>query len=249
MNNAQVRQLAEEIYNALQQDGIDPAWSILYPILSGRTPFRFLDMIGVRVGEANPNRLDPFLERIADTRLEGGWVVIASAFGPGYEHDPQDVLERCKSFIVFADVWYAADIFSERVPGPALVSDFDRALHFLSTWRVASNRWVRRSVGVAAHFWAKRSRGSPELVDQANALLAFMMPMFSEWEMDATKGVAWGLKTIGRNYPDLMTEWLVKKVLPAKPKYRSHMIHKATLYLSSDQRDHVNAIIQNSERG
>jgi len=242
MNNTQARQLAEDIKDALQQGNLDLAWSILVPILSERTPFRFLDAIGVRVGESTDEKLYPFLECISISKLEGGWVVIASALGQGYDHDPQNVFDRCKAFIVFADIWYATDIFSERVPGPALVADFDRALKLLSTWRVNSNRWVRRSVGVAAHFWAKRSSGSPQLVNQAGKLLDFLTPMISEWEMDATKGVAWGLKTIGRNYPDLMTEWLVGQVLPGNPKYRSHMLRKATLYLSAGQRDRVNAL-------
>jgi len=42
-------------------------------------------------------------------------------------------------------------------PGPALVARFNKALPELSPWRRDENCWVRRMVGVAVHFWAKRS--------------------------------------------------------------------------------------------
>ena len=39
----------------------------------------------------------------------GGWVVIASALEKQLERDLAGALARCRSFIVAADVWYAAD--------------------------------------------------------------------------------------------------------------------------------------------
>ena len=38
--------------------------------------------------------------------------------------------------------------------------------------------------------------------------------MFEEWEMDAVKGVGWGLKTLGKHYPDLVADWLVRAGWP-----------------------------------
>ena len=100
----------------------------------------------------------------------------------------------------------------------------------LRPWRTDANRWVRRTVGVAVHFWAKRSRGTPELTPQAETLLEFLTPLFGEWEMDAVKGVGWGLKTLGRHYPDLVASWLERQ-LQQGHRHRALMLRKARTFL------------------
>jgi hypothetical protein len=57
--------------------------------------------------------------------------------------------------------------------------------------------------------------------------------MFEEWEMDAVKGVGWGLKTLGRHYPDLVADWLAQQV---GRRHRALMLRKALTYLSNEQR-------------
>ncbi|MGD9145444.1 MAG: DNA alkylation repair protein, partial [Anaerolineae bacterium] len=130
-------------------------------------------------------------------------------------------------------------ILGERVPGPALVACFEPTLELIAPWREDEDRWVRRSVGAAVHFWAKRSRGSPELSGQAGALLDFLEPMFEEWELDAAKAVGWGLKTLGRYYPDLVAGWLEEQVVERKRRHRAVVLRKATTYLSEEQRVQV----------
>ena len=60
--------------------------------------------------------------------------------------------------------------------------------------------------------------------------------MFEEWEMDAVKGVGWGLKTLGRHYPDLVANWLAQKIFSRQRRYRALMLRKALTYLSDEQR-------------
>ena len=59
--------------------------------------------------------------------------------------------------------------------------------------------------------------------------------MFGEWDMIAVKGVGWGLKTMGRYYPDLMADWLAQRVVPAQRRHRALMLRKALTYLSDEQ--------------
>jgi hypothetical protein len=94
-------------------------------------------------------------------------------------------------------------------------------------------------VGVAIHFWAKRSRRAPELAPRAKALLDFLEPMFEEWEMDAVKGVGWGLKTLGRYYPGLLADWLVEQVVHQRRRHRALMLRKAVTYLPDEQRERL----------
>jgi hypothetical protein len=239
VNAKEADELGTRIAALVEAEEMDEANGLLAPVLGERTPFRFLDRIGRAVGAGPASQVDALLERIASERTEGGWVVIASALGQRLDRDLDGAFARCRNYVIAADVWYGADILGERVPGPALLTHFDASLAQLGPWRGDGNRWVRRTVGVAVHFWAKRSRGAPELRAQAEKLLAFLEPMFEEWEMDAVKGVGWGLKTLGRTYPDLVADWLVEQVVRRQRRHRALMLRKATTYLQDDQRAHL----------
>lgn len=218
---------------ALLSDGkADAALSLLSTVLAQRTPFRLLDRIGVQVGEGPLPLTNAFLQRVAERATEGGWVIIGSALGRQLEHDSSGAMERCRTYIIAADLWYGADILGERVAGPALIADFEHALVLMDPWRLDTNRWVRRAVGVAVHYWAKHSRGRPESIAAAQGLLVFLEPMFEEWDVDAAKGIGWGLKTLGRYYPHLLSDWLSRQ-LPRR--HRSLMLKKALTYLPADQ--------------
>lgn len=220
----------------MEQKDTDKAYGLLAPVLGERTPFRLLDRIGRSAGGGSASNVDALLDRIAAARTEGGWVVIASVLGSILDRDLDGAFARCRTYVIDADVWYGADILGERVPGPALLTHYDASLVLLGPWRQDHNRWVRRTVGVAVHFWAKRSRGAPELRTEAETLLAFLEPMFEEWEMDAAKGVGWGLKTLGRHYPDLVADWLLEQVVRCQRRHRALMLRKATTYLTDEQR-------------
>jgi hypothetical protein len=214
----------------------DDAYARLAPTLAQRTPFDLLGRIGRPAGAGPLPEVNAFLDRVAAGKTEGGWVVIGCALGGRLDRDPAGAFARCRAYIVAADVWYAADILGERVPGPALVTRFQPALALLAPWREDADRWVRRAVGVAVHFWAKRSRGAPQHRAGAETLLAFLEPMFDERDMDAVKGIGWGLKTLGKTYPDLVTDWLEQQVGASQRRPRALMLRKALTYLSDEQR-------------
>jgi 3-methyladenine DNA glycosylase AlkD len=239
MKTAEARELGQSVAERVHDGEIEQSYALLAPVLAQRTPFRLLGIIGEAVGHGPMNEVNAFLDRIAAEKAEGGWVVIGKALGQQLERDLAGAFARCRDYIVASDVWYGADILGERVPGPALVSHFEAALHQLTPWRQDSNHWVRRAVGVSVHFWAKRSDEKPELVPQARTLLGFLEPMFEEWEMPAAKGVGWGLKTLGKQYPDLLVKWLVEDIVPDERHHRAVMLNKALTYLSEEQRGRV----------
>jgi 3-methyladenine DNA glycosylase AlkD len=236
MKTRQARELGQRIATLVQTGQADQAYALLAPVLAGRTPFRLLGHIGQAIGAGPLETANAFLERIAAAGTEGGWVVIGTTLGAQLERDLAGAFARCRNFIVAGDVWYAADILGERVPGPALVAHFQPSLALLTPWREDANRWVRRTVGVSVHFWATRSRGAAEHAPRAEALLALLEPMFEEWNMDVVKGVGWGLKTLGRHYPDLVAGWLAQQVVPGQRRHRALMLRKALTYLSDEQR-------------
>jgi hypothetical protein len=237
MKTQEARELGARIATLVGDGQVADAYALLSPILCERTPFAMLRHIGEPVGTAGtPANVDQFLDLIAAEKTEGGWVVIQSVLAQMLDRDLSGAFARCREYIVAAGVWYAADTMGEGVVGQALVDRFRPALELLNPWREDEDTWVRRAVGTGVHYWAKRSRGAPELIPQAKTLLAFLEPMWGEWEMDAVKGVGWGLKTMGRNYPDLMAEWLLRQV---GCRHRALMLRKAMKGLDEVQRERV----------
>jgi hypothetical protein len=158
----EARDLGARIAGLVQWGELSEAYSLLIPVLSERTKFDMLRLIGHPIGRGALDQVNTFLEPIAADKTEGGWVVIGSALEMQLDRDRRGAFDRCREHIIAGDVWYAADILGEQVPGNALVADFKSSLRLLAPWRVDENRWVRWAVGVSAHRWAKRARGASE---------------------------------------------------------------------------------------
>jgi 3-methyladenine DNA glycosylase AlkD len=236
MRSKEAIELGQHVASLVMKGEKAEALDLLSPVLAARTPFPTLEQVASVVGAGPLPRVNNFLKRVAVDRTEGGWVIIGCALRQQLHRDLPGALERCRKFIVDADVWYGCDILGERVPGPALIAYPGPALTSLSPWREDANRWVRRSLGVAVHFWAKRSLGLPEHFSQAETLLAFLEPMFEEKDPDAIKGVGWGLKTLGKYFPELQSRWLVEQIVHRRRHPRAMMVRKSLAYLAADQR-------------
>jgi hypothetical protein len=209
---------------------------LLLPVLNTKTSFALLDVIGKELGTAPLELTNTYLNQIAAGGTMGGWVVIASGLRRQLESDFSGAFDRCDGFTRLSSTWYGVDIFGERVPGPALVLDFDQAVEHIKLWRTDQDRWIRRMVGVAVHYWAKQAHGKDQYRDNVHSLLEMLEPMFSERHIDAVKGVGWGLKTLGRYYPSILTDWLEDQ------KSRPHtalMMRKAVTFLPKDMKIRV----------
>ncbi len=239
MRAKEAQDLGERIAARIRSDTRAEAFGLLAPVLAERTPFPMLDRIGRIVGEGALVKTNAFLRRVARERTEGGWPVIGSALGGQLDRDFAGALERCKRFTIDADIWYGADILGDRVAGKALVDKFDKTVGVLSGWREHDNHWVRRVIGVAVHVWTKRSRGLEAEIGRAQELLALLDPLFEETEINAVKGIGWGIKSIGKYYPDLVAAWLREQLVHRQRPHRTVMKRKALTYLDEKQRAHA----------
>ncbi|HEU4407526.1 MAG TPA: DNA alkylation repair protein [Polyangiaceae bacterium] len=228
MNSAAARELGRRMSLSVSKGDIDGAFAMVEARLAERIPFPTMGLVGAGLGDCPMTKLDQLLDRIAATAAEGGWVLIGAALKEQLRTKPLAGLAgRCRGYIEQADVWCASDILAERVPGPSLLVRFKETLDILGAWSEDPNRWVRRAVGVAIHHWAKNAAGRRD--DEARRLLTLLEPLFEEREIDAVKGVGWGLKTLGKHYPDLLGAWLVEQV--GVKAYRALMLQKALTYL------------------
>ncbi|NIS82189.1 MAG: hypothetical protein GTO14_18725 [Anaerolineales bacterium] len=236
MKFTEVDELSQRLAACLQEFDPKQAFNLVHPLLETRTPFRTLDRLGTKIGTPSLKTLNPFLDLLAQSHTEGGWVLIGSTLASQIQTDLRSAMHRCRSFIIMADVWYATGILGERVPGAALVARFDETLERLRPWREDSNRWVRRALGHATHVWAKRSKGQITTYQNAEALLVFLEPLFEEHDTDALKGIGWGLKTMGKYYPDKVAVWLQKMLVQEKRTPRNLMLKKACAHLPEQVR-------------
>lgn len=239
MLTKEARDIGEKVKDCVQDRSYSKARSLLMPAFDRRTPFTMLRLVGSAVGNASLDCVNTFLDQIAETGAIGGWVVIASALQMQFERDFFAVFERCKKYIVAADVWYATDMLGEGIPGQGLVDYFEDSLSALDSWVGDANPWVRRAVGVGMHFWAKRSQGSSGNQTQADRLLEFIEPMYAEADMKAAKGVGWGLKTMGKYYPTRVERWLVKQIQTHGRPPRAVVLHKALAYLPVEAKQRI----------
>ncbi len=234
MKTSDARIIADRISEFLRVGEYIEAEKEILPVLQTKTAFRLLDIIGEKIGaeisESNPH----FIYKLASERTMGGWVVIASALRVLFKNNPVYAIKQTRLYTIQADTWYGTDIFGERVPGPALLSGFDETLNLIRPWRVDPNRWVRRMTGVAIHYWAKQAHGREIYAMQVTNLLEFIEPMYGEKNVDAVKGIGWGLKTLGKYYPYEVSEWLM---IQNKKPHSALMQRKAMKYLPVDLRE------------
>jgi 3-methyladenine DNA glycosylase AlkD len=91
------------------------------------------------------------------------------------------------------------------------------------------NPHIRRSIGVAVHFFAKRR---PKDIEKLELLLTLLSLMLEDKRVYVVKGVGWGLKTIGKYQPMLIKKYLWEKL--GNVRISKLMLRKATTYLDKD---------------
>jgi len=233
MNRAETHELAAACRDLLVAGDVAGALARLRPLVGSRTSFQMLDLAGRGVADSaasNPAAFTALLDGLAATDEIGAWPLIGSALAAAYlPHALPRAFAETRRYLLQADVWHATDALGERVLGEALRADFDAAFSLLADWRAEASPWLRRAIGVAVHLYVKRERYQPE---QVARLLDLLAPLFAEHDLAAIKGVGWGLKTIGRFYPDLLVPWLRQQLASKKP--RRLMLQKAVEYLPEE---------------
>jgi 3-methyladenine DNA glycosylase AlkD len=227
--------IAERCIEAINREDQEDFWNVLNPVLDSKVPFPLLDEIGKRLGESG--KLDPakyfgvFDEIIATDKM-GGYVIVGQALAAFLETELEASINKATEIIAEGQKWYVCDIVGERVLGQSLVTSFESAISVLERMTALEDQWVRRSIGVAVHFFAKRRPEDREKMRQLMALLLFLI---EDKRVNVVKGVGWGLKTIGKYQPKLVEDYLQETI---KTKRISKlMLRKATTYLDEKTKE------------
>jgi len=237
MRRQEARGLAQKCLGLLAVDEEETALEALNLLLTTKVPFPILDLVGQILGERakeEPQKLLAFLDRLVETRAMGGYVIAGQGLIAINDVDLRLSFARAREYIIWGDAWYVVDIISERPLGHGLLAQFDEAVGLIEGLAGDENPWMRRSVGVAVHFFAKRVRDDPARIER---LLALLAPLIEERDTSALKGPGWGLKTIGRYYPELLVAFLRRQLTTKHP--RKLLLRKATTYLDEARKEGI----------
>ncbi len=243
ISNERIRELAEKASKSLLTGDYTNSIGLLKPLLNAKIAFSKLDLLGREIGEAccrKPEALLTACDQIVASETMGSFVVASRALTCLLDKDLETVMERTREYIVKGNKWYVCDIIGERSLGQALVDHFDRTLPWLARFLTDENKWVKRSTGVAIHYFSKRVINGAQ---KTQKLLELLEPHIEEKQLDVIKGIGWGLKTIGKHHPDLLVPFLEKQ-LKAKKKISKLMIKKALTYLGKDRRSRLERHVQ-----
>ena len=237
MNRKWARNIAERCIEAINRHDKKGFWDALKPVLDAKVPFPLLDEIGKQLGESGKlDRQSYFLvfDEIIVTEKMGGYVIVGQALAAFLETELEASIDKAKEIITAGKKWYICDIVGERVLGQALVFYFESAVSILERMTSLEEPEVRRSIGIAIHFFAKRR---PEDTDKLGRLLSLLSSLVDDKRVFVVKGVGWGLKTIGKYQPKLVEEYL-RDTLETK-RISKLMLWKATAYLDEKTKEEL----------
>lgn len=240
LSKGEIKALAEVVGASAASGDIRDVVQLLKPVLDSKCPFANLDRLGKEIGTSSiaSGELSKVIEAfdsIVDYNAMGGYVIVGQALIWFLPHRFETVMEKSREYIIKGNVWYVCDIIGERSLGHALVSEFDKTLVWLEKFIKDKNRWVKRSVGVAIHFFSKRVPDEPEKTEK---LLTLVEPYIEEKQIDFVKGIGWGLKTMGRYHPDIVVRFLNEQLIQGKDMSKT-LIRKAVTYLDEEKKKEV----------
>jgi len=237
MKKDEALQLAAHCIYCIEYDMDEALWVELTPVLEDKTPFHMLDLIGKKIGDRVGIHMDKYLsffDQLSSAKYMAGYVIIAQALIPLLNVNINLCFDKAKAYLLEGDEWYVCDIIGERVLGYAIFQHFQYALPLFEAYNKDDNHWVRRSVGVATHFFAKKSKNDEDI---ARNVLELLTPQLTETDIRVIKGVGWGLKTIGRYYPELLVDYMKEHI--QNKKISAVIIRKSVTYLDEALRNEV----------
>ena len=237
--------IAGDCIHYIESEQINKVWDELLPVLNERTSFQMLDMIGSKIGErilSNKDNYLHFFDLLSNKKLMGGYVVIAQALISLLQDDCRKCFVKAKEYMLKGDEWYVCDTFGERVLGYAMIGHYDKTQSLFQEFICDDNHWVRRSVGVAAHFFAKRCKGNKRDAKKAAEILELLTPQICEQDIRILKGIGWGFKTLGRYYPELLVPYMKTQI--GSKRISAVIIKKCVTYLDEVSRNEILQLFQ-----
>lgn len=246
ISTKEIEKITDKVSRFVINNKNNQAFKILKPILDNKVAFVKLDKIGELIGEKGKEsytKFYSFFNKLVEYNAMGSYVIVGRALVSFLDKDFAKVMKKNREYIVVGNVWYVCDIIGERSLGQALVDYFDKTLLTLKIFLKDKNKWIRRSVGVAIHFFNKRVQDNPQ---KTKKLLKLIEPYMEEKQIDVVKGIGWGLKTIGKYHSKIATDFLIKQIKEGK-KLSGTIKRKALEKLDSKDRKKIENLLKEQQ--
>ncbi len=240
LDKNKIRELSKAITSKIEGEEYSEALGTLTPILDKKVKFYKLDKLGLELGHNNLKEKEKFLrflDIVIDYEAMGGYVIASKSMIPFLDDDLDTVMKKSREYILKGNVWHVCDNISERSIGLGLVDHFEETLPWLDKFLSSGEPWLQRSTGVAIHFYTKRVRDDPEGIEK---LLELIEPYLEVKSKDSVKGLGWGLKTMGRYYPDVLIPFLKDQRKSGRDVSRI-IWRKALTYLDEEEKAEIMA--------
>jgi 3-methyladenine DNA glycosylase AlkD len=242
LSNEYILEIADNAVNHLSNNDYGLFLDSLKPILNSKCPFCKLDFIGKRIGHKlkdSPEIVVKGFDNLIEYNKMGSYVISGQGLTELLPENIDLVMEKSRQYILFGDKWYVCDIIGERSIGKSLVEYFDITLPWIEKFLEDESNWVKRTAGVSIHFFNKRIINQKE---RTILLLDILGPHMEEKQIDVVKGIGWGLKTIGRHHPDILTSFLLEQIKKDK-KISKIIIRKALTYLPDENKVEIVSLV------
>jgi 3-methyladenine DNA glycosylase AlkD len=146
------------------------------------------------------------LDAIMQLHETGSSVIAGKMLQLRLTHGIEAAINSACQYIILDNVWYGCDTLAERVMGYALLIQPDTTLPILKRLSKENNKWLVRSIGVAAHYATKK--GLTKSAADEMFLLLFSLSHLTEFHTKT--GVGWGAKTIAKFHPEIIAKYQSK---------------------------------------
>lgn len=195
----------ELLQNALNKAGTNNmellAKEVNATLLTKKIKFPVLEHCATEIYKTlNPKNHIVFADFLVEAKEMGSWVIVGKLLQCRQEEYFDESLDKAINYIIAGNEWYVCDIIGERVMGPDLLIYPEKMLPQLEKLTQHPDKWIVRSVGVAAHYATKKGLQMPYI----ESVFKLLLSQANTTDFHTKKGIGWGAKTIAKKHPNLI---------------------------------------------
>lgn len=200
----EVKRLTEEITSSKNNSLTELVEQINYLFLEKKIRFPLLEFAAKELYKIVPEKDQiKVTDKIIELHTIGGNVLAGIILQLRLKSHFTESHHKAIEYVIKEDLWYVCDIIGERVLGHSLLNDPEETIPLLKSYTNHSDKWVVRSIGVAAHYAVKKGlkKASVEKV------FLILLSCANTIEFHTKKGIGWGVKTVSKFHPEIIEKY------------------------------------------
>lgn len=204
-SKATIKHIVAAALHTLQDGGREAFVTSLHDtLLKKKVRFPLLEYAAGEIAASVPDgEQAEIMDAIVRLRETGSQVLAGMMLQLRLPRHFEASVDKACAYIRFGDQWYVCDIIGERVLGHALLTMPEKTMPVLQQLSQHENKWMVRTVGVAAHYAVKK--GLPPVF--VEPVFRILLSLSGTTEFHTRKGIGWGAKTVAKFHPDLIARY------------------------------------------